>query len=222
MQFLVIGLLGCRRERVEPAASVPDASAAPVAVVADAAVEPPGLRLVATTASYNANYAVDEQTSFRALYARAPDDIWAIGDRAIFHAGGAGPTPPVVRLPTRADVRVELQNEHLPMSWNRDCDAVFVELAAGMAVDAGASVDREKMADVLGRSSSLEWQLVTGRLYDREVAGVVVSRGAYDLPRETMNAKIERLVETFTRDPMNVPQVHCTLPVLATVVGSRR
>jgi hypothetical protein len=148
------------------------------------------------------------------IYARAPDDVWAVGAGAIFH--NRGRPEAAIALPTRTDARVLAQNERSPIPWTKHCEQVFVELGAGAAVDAGATVDQEKIAAILGKKGPpVEWRLVTGRLYDHDAAGVVVWRDEYDWKREDMDKAIERLVEAFTRDPVNVPKVYCTLPVLS-------
>lgn len=153
------------------------------------------------------------------VYARAPDDVWVMGTDVVFHSRGAGRPEAVVNLPSRVDARVRVQNEQPPLSWTKDCDSVFIQLAAGSSVDAGAHSDLARIGEVLGeKGPPVEWALVTGRLYDREVAGVIAWRDEYDWKRAEMNARIEQFVEAFTRDPMNVPRVHCTLPVLSGVV----
>ncbi len=157
--------------------------------------------------------------SVASIYARDRFDVWLFAPEAVFHTGV--PAAARVDLPTRTDARVLVRNDRPPEKWTGHCDHVFVSL--GTAADASRVLLRKgRIVEALGGpyAPPAAWRAVTGRLYDRDVVGVVAWRGEPQWSREAMEGAIEKLVASFTDDPMATPDVHCTLPVLTSVLDA--
>lgn len=165
------------------------------------------------------------------IAARSEDDVWLLGRRgrwkALLHSRAGAYER--ASLPSWIDTRVLARNAGPPSPWTGHCDHLFVRLDGSKdparAVDVAGA--RARSADIRAALAvpwsedtgfPFWWWLVTGKLHDEDVVGVVVVRRDIEAPLAKMEQATERLVGKLAKNPMSRPQVHCTLPVLTAVL----
>lgn len=160
------------------------------------------------------------------VFARSENDIWALarttsGTKAILHSGRIRER---VRVMDPPGVVVAAHNERPPTSWAGHCDEVFVvlaEVAPGEPLDT-TKIRRDEIDEVVTAAwtfaADFSWDVVKGRLHDRDVAGVVFLRSAPDAKLEVMEKKVQAVIDRYTKNPMSQPRATCTLPVLDRVL----